>query len=106
MQVPPLLTRIALLPGAAFLCRSCVGVLALPVRELGVGPLSAGMFPKLDFDTSLGTERLFYFAGRQGAGAIALACRGEDPEPEPELAAGPRCRYLLQFQRGGVHDLM
>jgi hypothetical protein len=63
MRVLASLTRIALLLGAAFRCRPCAGVLALLVHALVVGPLSAGMFPNPDFDTSLGTERLFYFAG-------------------------------------------
>jgi len=63
MQLTASLSRIALFLGAAFPYRPCAGVPAFVAHELVVGPLCAGVFPNPDFDTSLRTERLFYFAG-------------------------------------------
>ena len=39
------------------------------VHELATGPLNAGIFPNVDFDTTLNPERLFFF-GPESAGAV------------------------------------
>ena len=42
---------------------------AFTVHELATGPLNAGIFPNLDFDTTLNPERLFFY-GPESAGAV------------------------------------
>ncbi|MBU1192267.1 MAG: alkaline phosphatase D family protein [Gammaproteobacteria bacterium] len=46
---------------AAFRYRPFADDPAFQVYEVATGPLNAGLFPNRDFDTSLGTEQLFFF---------------------------------------------